>query len=722
MANNNINEITYEGIISAGTANPLMVQYERGKAAPIDISSTFGSIETLEKYAEGNLSYAGQVVSVVNSAKTDVYKIDYNSNIKKLLSENDLDIISADSHKHENKEILDNITLDKVNVWDAAEQNAKDYANGLASNYDVAGAAAKVKEWVEKQDYLTEHQDISKLATKEEVASALIEAKAYVDTISANTRLEALEAIDHDKLIADAIAEVVASADTSFDTLKEIADWILNDTTGAAKMANDIEDLKKEDEAIDGRLDALEAISGQSHVHDNKALLDTYTQTETDLADAVAKKHKHTNKDVLDDISSEKVAAWDAAEQNAKDYVNIEIKKIEDKIPSISGLASQEWVTTQIENIEISSGTPIDLSGYATSADVMTTKNITVTSGEWASAIKNVFGNIINSGLTFQVFLEKMVNVELYPKNYKPETKFNVYCNTPSLYVYDINNIRVNSNSNYEVGTKLILNAISVTDTIVDSHYIKTIGLEYGYKIGANGAYTDDTIYIQNLTPELVDSSTKLEAKFTGFTNSSGVVIGNETGSTGLNSKDLYVGSGSNIINISQSGKTYKTDSTTTIDTIYIASNMGNYTTYTPSVSYTAITATANTTLNLTGYIKTFYGTTNSTEDVSDKNIRTSLGLNSTKKTITSSDEIILESKLVNNHKRIIIACPNNLVLNSVIGINTNQNITGYLTLKNNNMEIPCANENIKFKYNIYDASWVDSFGDENWKITFKNK
>ena len=36
------------------------------------------------------------------------------------------------------------------------------------------------------------------------------------------------------------VAEVVANADADFDTLKEIADWILNDTTGAADMANKI--------------------------------------------------------------------------------------------------------------------------------------------------------------------------------------------------------------------------------------------------------------------------------------------------------------------------------------------------------------------------------------------------------------------------------------------------------------------------------------------------
>lgn len=43
---------------------------------------------------------------------------------------------------------------------------------------------------------------------------------------------------------AEEVAKIVAGADQSYDTLKEIADWIMNDTTGAAKMANDIADLK----------------------------------------------------------------------------------------------------------------------------------------------------------------------------------------------------------------------------------------------------------------------------------------------------------------------------------------------------------------------------------------------------------------------------------------------------------------------------------------------
>lgn len=47
------------------------------------------------------------------------------------------------------------------------------------------------------------------------------------------------------------VAEIVANADADFDTLKEIADWILNDTTGAADMANDIKALEEKMVGVD---------------------------------------------------------------------------------------------------------------------------------------------------------------------------------------------------------------------------------------------------------------------------------------------------------------------------------------------------------------------------------------------------------------------------------------------------------------------------------------
>lgn len=198
--------------------------------------------------------------------------------------------------------------------------------------------------------------------------TAELESKAYNDSelrglIKANT--DAITILNGDdavegsvtKKVAEGIASVVAGADASFDTLKEIADWIVNDVTGAASMANKISALEtlvgstavatqianaieaalKIDEvdkyALASELTALAekvaTLEGASHTHDNKALLDTYTQTETDLADAVAKKHDHTNKSVLDVITDVKVAAWDSAESNANIYTDTEIAKIQ---------------------------------------------------------------------------------------------------------------------------------------------------------------------------------------------------------------------------------------------------------------------------------------------------------------------------------------------------------------------------------------------------------
>lgn len=201
---------------------------------------------------------------------------------------------------------------------------------------------------------------------------------------------------------AEEVAKVVAGADASYDTLKEIADWILNDTTGAAKMANDVArldaildgiggegeqatvvahvqamidalgigdyaktadvnaELAKKVDKVDGsrlmtnaegtklagiaegaQVNVIEKIkvNGVEQAVNEKAvditvptgkLADLDEVAEDNLSAALKEKvnaaaegnHSHANKTVLDGITAEKVAAWDAAEQNAKDYVN----------------------------------------------------------------------------------------------------------------------------------------------------------------------------------------------------------------------------------------------------------------------------------------------------------------------------------------------------------------------------------------------------------------
>lgn len=102
-----------------------------------------------------------------------------------------------------------------------AEQNAKDYADGLAVNYDAAGTAAGLNDAMDE-------------------------------------RVTALEGIDHNQIATDAAAAAVAGvidgAPEKFDTLKEIAQWISDSET-----ADSAADLVT-------RVTALEAIDHDAYV------------------------------------------------------------------------------------------------------------------------------------------------------------------------------------------------------------------------------------------------------------------------------------------------------------------------------------------------------------------------------------------------------------------------------------------------------------------------
>lgn len=89
--------------------------------------------------------------------------------------------------------------------------------------------------------------------------------------------LEALIGLDSGLTIrniaTEEVAKIVASADTSFDTLKEIADWIKNDTTGSAQMAEDINILKTI--SADTRLNVLEAVNANDRILELEAKVAT---------------------------------------------------------------------------------------------------------------------------------------------------------------------------------------------------------------------------------------------------------------------------------------------------------------------------------------------------------------------------------------------------------------------------------------------------------------
>lgn len=207
---------------------------------------------------------------------------------------------------------------------EAAIKTEKDRLDTFLASAEVGDAAIDTLK--EIQDYIDTHGEAaSTLTTKVGALETAVghaadgesEATGLMKAVADNTA-----AISAEKTRAEGVEATLAQADAdNLKAAKDYADQKISDLgiTDYAKQA----DLDSHTGNSDIHITANErtkwnTAEGKAHVHTNKALLDTYTQTEENLADAVAKKHEHSNKTVLDGITAQKVSAWDSAQANAE--------------------------------------------------------------------------------------------------------------------------------------------------------------------------------------------------------------------------------------------------------------------------------------------------------------------------------------------------------------------------------------------------------------------
>lgn len=144
---------------------------------------------------------------------------------------------------------------DATSKADAALASAKTYADGLVKDaegnvkFDAAGAAAQAL-----ADAKADAAKLYQVKGDYEAAGTAAALDAAMDV-----RVKALEAIDHDKIAADAVAAVVAGAESDFDTLKEVADWIASDKEGSAALQTTVSNHTESINTINSDIDALEA-------------------------------------------------------------------------------------------------------------------------------------------------------------------------------------------------------------------------------------------------------------------------------------------------------------------------------------------------------------------------------------------------------------------------------------------------------------------------------
>lgn len=251
-----------------------------------------------------------RAIGVESELRTDVNAIkgDYLKAADKTELQGNIDTVTASLAAV--KEEVDTFFLD-ADMTEAAKDTLKEIQEYINSD---ASAAAEMTASIQKN--AKDITAVGERTTTLEGKMTAVESKSDENATAIATLQEAIgEGGSVDEKISAAVktetdARVAAISEVQADADKGIADAASAMKTAQAADAK----ATSLNEAMDVRVKAVEA---KSHEHANKELLDTYKQTEADLADAVAKKHNHANEAVLNGITAENVEAWNKVTSKA---------------------------------------------------------------------------------------------------------------------------------------------------------------------------------------------------------------------------------------------------------------------------------------------------------------------------------------------------------------------------------------------------------------------
>lgn len=296
----------------------LPMNIKRGNPIPLDTTAVWYDKTELETYAaSGATAYVGQILTLYAGGKCEAYMISNEAGtLVKLAQTTASGDLASDVATLQGQ--VNNL-ISKIGTPAAGEDTATGLYKDIA---DVLAIANKgVTDAKTAQDAANAAQsDVDALET---IVGAADDTTGLRKRIKDNeTAIGTLQGLDTDKsartIAAEEVAKVVNGAPESFDTLKELSDWISTHGTDATAMNTAITKLQSIVAGIGGEGEKATVVA---YVTDAIAALKIGDYAKAADLTALAARVKTLEDSPAARITSEKIAAWDA-KQNAGNYVD----------------------------------------------------------------------------------------------------------------------------------------------------------------------------------------------------------------------------------------------------------------------------------------------------------------------------------------------------------------------------------------------------------------
>ena len=262
-----------------------------------------------------------------------------------------LGTLEQDAHTHDNKDVLDGISAEKVTAWDAKVDSIAAGDNSVTIGGTDADPTVAVKLSAAENNAIELVEDGLKVVIPDAAEYTIVKAAesgdyAAIYNLTKNGEIVGASINIPKDMVVQSGAVVENPEGQAAGTYIELV--LQNVETPLYINVGDLVEY-----VTSGSAEGDMVVVAVSDDHKVTATITdgaiTLAKLSTEVQTAIGKAHEHANAIVLDGITSEKVTAWDASEQNAKDYADGLNEAMDGRVGALEQVGAEKNVINSVD-------------------------------------------------------------------------------------------------------------------------------------------------------------------------------------------------------------------------------------------------------------------------------------------------------------------------------------------------------------------------------------